>query len=106
MKSYAVEITITNKETLEQTEIYEEYATKLDALERKESIIENMDRKIEFSTWKKVYPVVKCCGVNVPCMNFTNTCNTCGSDYNFNGELLAPRSHWGEETGEIWEECY
>lgn len=30
---------------------------------------------------------------------FTNTCE-CGADYNSRGELLAPRSCWGEETGE------
>jgi hypothetical protein len=29
----------------------------------------------------------------------TNTCE-CGRDYNWGGQLLAPRSQWGEETGE------
>lgn len=35
---------------------------------------------------------------------FTNTCD-CGRDYNMSGDVLAPRSHWGEETGEHWSEC-
>lgn len=44
--------------------------------------------------------VVKCaCGQEVWCTHLTNTC-TCGADYNGSGRLLAPRSQWGEETGE------
>ena len=39
------------------------------------------------------------CGQEVMLTGFTNTCN-CGLDYNSSGELLAPRSQWGEETGE------
>ena len=39
------------------------------------------------------------CGRGVECIGFTNTCD-CGRDYNMSGELLAPRSQWGEETGE------
>lgn len=31
--------------------------------------------------------------------SWLNTCR-CGSDYDGNGSLLAPRSQWGEETGE------
>ncbi len=40
------------------------------------------------------------CGheMDVPC--FTNTCSMCGRDYNSSGQTLAPRSQWGEETGE------
>lgn len=30
---------------------------------------------------------------------WTNSC-TCGADYNGDGNRLAPRSQWGEETGE------
>ena len=33
------------------------------------------------------------------CSGFTNTC-LCGADYNMSGQRLAPRSQWGEETGE------
>jgi hypothetical protein len=44
--------------------------------------------------------VGKCaCGRRVLLAGFTNTCE-CGRDYNMNGTLLAPRSQWGEETGE------
>ena len=45
------------------------------------------------------------CGAHVVLANFTNTCN-CGLDYNSSGQQLAPRSQWGEETGEHWTECY
>lgn len=53
-----------------------------------------------------VSPVIRCCGSDVACDDFTNTCSHCGADYNFNGDRLAPRSEWGEETGEHWSECY
>ncbi len=44
--------------------------------------------------------VLQCyCGRTVSLGCFTNTCR-CGRDYNMNGSLLAPRSCWGEETGE------
>lgn len=39
------------------------------------------------------------CGGEVWLEGFTNTC-ACGRDYNWNGDLLAPREQWGEETGE------
>lgn len=39
------------------------------------------------------------CGREVELYGFTNTCD-CGRDYNSCGQLLAPRSQWGEETGE------
>jgi len=44
--------------------------------------------------------VIECCGEKLVCDEFTNTYPRCGSDYNWNGSLLAPRSQWGEETGE------
>ena len=44
--------------------------------------------------------VEKCdCGRRVVLGRFTNTCD-CGADYNSAGQRLAPRSQWGEETGE------
>lgn len=43
---------------------------------------------------------ITCCGMDLVCSRFTNTCGGCGRDYNFAGQLLAPRSQWGEETGE------
>ncbi len=51
-------------------------------------------------------PAIRCCGVELVCDSFTNTCDRCGADYNFAGQQLAPRSQWGEETGEHWTECY
>lgn len=45
------------------------------------------------------------CGREVTLSAFTNTCR-CGADYNASGQRLAPRSQWGEETGEHWSECY
>lgn len=45
--------------------------------------------------------VVRCdCGAKVYCSTFTNTCDRCGADYNMDGQRLASRSQWGEETGE------
>ena len=45
--------------------------------------------------------VIKCdCGSLVYCDSFTNTCDKCEADYNTAGQRLAPRSQWGEETGE------
>jgi len=32
-----------------------------------------------------------------------NTCE-CGRDFNGSGQLLAAREHWGEETGERWQD--
>lgn len=42
------------------------------------------------------------CGEKVYLEGFTNTCYKCKADYNQSGQRLAPRSHWGEETGERW----
>lgn len=39
------------------------------------------------------------CGGIVFLTGFTNSCD-CGRDYNSAGQELAPRSQWGEETGE------
>lgn len=56
--------------------------------------------------WEKGHTEVRCdCGRKVHCSEFTNGCD-CGRDYNWNGQLLAPRQHWGEETGEHWSECW
>lgn len=42
------------------------------------------------------------CGEKVWCDGFTNVCEKCGRDYNWAGQLLAPRCQWGEETGETY----
>lgn len=46
--------------------------------------------------------LLKCvCGGSVVLdMVMTNTCDKCGRDYNSNGQLLAAREQWGEDTGE------
>ena len=41
------------------------------------------------------------CGRTVELGHFTSTC-ACGRDYNWNGTELAPRSQWGEDTGESY----
>ena len=48
---------------------------------------------------------IKCCDKWLSLSKFTNTCSTCGSDYNGSGQLLASRDQWGEETGEHWSVC-
>ena len=40
------------------------------------------------------------CGHKVELLEFTNTCEKCGADYNMSGQCLAPRSQWGWDTGE------
>jgi hypothetical protein len=53
-------------------------------------------------SWSYADPAVircDCCGEPVELHGFTNTCE-CGADYNMSGDMLAPRSQWGEETGE------
>lgn len=48
------------------------------------------------------YAKLQCyCGNIIDLACFTNACE-CGLDYNINGDLLAPREQWGEETGESW----
>jgi hypothetical protein len=54
---------------------------------------------------KSVLAITCDCGRELDCPSFTNTCD-CGADYNWAGQRLAPRSQWGEETGEPWWECY
>lgn len=43
------------------------------------------------------------CGAAVELDKFTCPC-ACGRYYNWNGQLLAPREQWGEETGEHWSD--
>lgn len=56
---------------------------------------------VKESHWSFWQPgILKCdCGREVELHGFTNTCQ-CERDYNQSGQLLAPRSQWGEETGE------
>lgn len=63
---------------------------------------------VEAREWSYRHPRVgRCdCGEEVVLDQFTNTCYGCDADYNMSGQRLAPRSQWGEETGEPWYECY
>ena len=70
-------------------------------------IEENEDRKgplmeiIRTEEWgTRLVRVGKCCGQELYLDGFTNTCEFCGADYNWAGQLLTPRDQWGEETGE------
>ena len=60
-----------------------------------------IDRGVTTHHHSYVEPAVgECaCGRHVYLGHFTNTCE-CGRDYNSAGQMLAPRSQWGEETGE------
>lgn len=51
--------------------------------------------------WSYMDPAVGMCicGRRVTLGGFTNTCE-CGTEFNNVGQQLAPRAHWGEETGE------
>lgn len=60
----------------------------------------------EYTVW---YPAaIRCvCGVEVELWDtWCSTCTKCGRDYNGSGQLLAPRSQWGEETGETLTEMW
>jgi hypothetical protein len=62
-----------------------------------------LDRGIERREYSYREPgVIRCdCGGEVELyMAMTNTCDTCGADYNLSGQRLAPREQWGWDTGE------
>lgn len=46
--------------------------------------------------------ILRCdCGAEVILSSgWANECEKCGAEYNLGGQRLAPRSQWGEETGE------
>jgi len=65
----------------------------------------NGPEEVWFIRVTPAYVEVKCnCGAIVHCSGFTSTCDVCGADYDWNGYRLAPRSQWGEETGETADE--
>lgn len=55
--------------------------------------------KVEIPFTEPAIGLCEHCGRQVSLSGFTNTCE-CDTDYNMSGQLLAPRSQWGEETGE------
>lgn len=72
------------------------------ALKNYLAVSENRPGEILTICNRQVIPAVgECnqCGRHVELHGFTNTCE-CGTDYNMSGQELAPRSQWGEETGE------
>lgn len=66
-----------------------------------EKVTLKVNREVISHQNREIIPAVgECeCGKDVELHGFTNTCE-CGADYNMSGQLLAPRSQWGEETGE------
>jgi hypothetical protein len=60
-----------------------------------------MAEKLGYENWvhHRVLKIRCTCGEILYCAHFTNTCD-CGIDYDSSGQELAPRSQWGEETGE------
>lgn len=66
-------------------------------------IIETLELP-RFNRPPKRVPVVRCdCGAKVHCEDgWANECDRCGTEYNGSGQQLAPRSQWGEETGEVF----
>jgi len=71
-------------------------------LNYKASLVNRIDRGVKKYEHRYATPAVGLCNHcnrEVTLSNFTNTCE-CGADYNMSGQELAPRSQWGEETGE------
>ena len=60
--------------------------------------------QVENQKWIRGWTEVKCCDHWLVCDGFTNTCDSCGQDFNGSGQALAPREQWGEETGESLSE--
>lgn len=56
------------------------------------------------TTGKKIsFTVIRCnnCRASVELYNsWASSCDNCHTEYNGSGQELAPRSQWGEETGE------
>ncbi len=109
---YVVDVVIHNEGDLEPRNVFKEFKPKDGNLHlarcaahayREEALSNLADG--EYVGYNKVCPVVVCCKEALLCDSFTNTCPECGADYNFNGDMLASRSQWGEETGEHWSEC-
>ncbi len=107
IKGYRVDLCISFNDGTKAVENKRKmFKDKIDACKYVEKIAESLMKDAKIS-YRKISPVVKCgCGMEVLCVGFTNTCIGCDTDYNFNGDMLAPREQWGEETGESWWECY
>jgi hypothetical protein len=103
---YRLEIMTRDKNFNIMENIEKEFDTPEEAHEERYRILDNIKPGLHVS-WNKVFPIIICsCGEQIACTGFTNTCDNCDADYNMAGQRLAPRSQWGEETGESWQECY
>ena len=71
-----------------------------------DSNITSRVRRYNRSYWAPA--IGKChCGTKVELeSSWANSCPKCGTEYNSSGQQLAPRSQWGEETGELGEWGY
>lgn len=103
VKCYEIDMVIHKRKQFEPRVVCERFTDHRAAVVRRHEVEDSLEPD-ERLGWNKVYPVVECCGQELDCYNFTNTCYECGADYNFNGTRLAPRYQWGEETGEHWTE--
>lgn len=66
-------------------------------------IVRTIDTQYNFRPVKIKVGLCDHCGKEVELYSFTNTCD-CGADYSISGQRLAPRSQWGEETGESYSD--
>jgi hypothetical protein len=77
-----------------------------DALVNYQWCLDNLDKVDDCGIVERKHPwyepaIGKCdCGTLVELSGWTNTCDNCGLEYNSSGQVLAPRSQWGEEIGE------
>jgi len=102
---FKVEVIVADRGSRDELTHAKAFDNREDAELYKQGILSGM-KPNEYTEWAKIIPVVNCsCGEEIECTSFTNTCD-CGNDYNFAGQLLAPREQWGEETGEDWHDCY
>jgi hypothetical protein len=64
------------------------------------NLIDKGVRRYEWVHWDPAQLECDCGTVFALTDVFLSTCPACGADYNGSGQRLAPRSQWGEETGE------
>jgi hypothetical protein len=102
-----IEVELFNQETGEQKRFH---CTDWEEVNKAQDIYYSLldDHSEEHNEYWKIfkYNFVTCdCGKKVACTSFTNTCS-CGADYSMDGSQLAPRSQWGEETGETLTDIF
>lgn len=90
---YCVDIVIHQRKDFVPVLIREYYKSMEAAQERRAAIIDDLTPGQHLG-WNKVFPVIECCGQEIDCYKFTNSCDICDKDYNFNGAMLLPRELW------------